>query len=111
MNRKKLVFVVLALIVLFPIMAFASDFEIENFSIQVEPGYTTIIGEIINNSNKSYSIAFLDLAIFDANNQLIDVVELMISNLPSKGRKTFKEMVFKTYPEKIKYRLEFSNGF
>ncbi len=110
MSRKKLVFVVLVFIALFPTMAFASDFEIENFNIQVNSGSTIFIGEIINNSNTSYTVAFFDLAIFNTNNQLLDVIQLMISNLPSKGRKTFKETVLKTYPEKIKYRLEFSTG-
>jgi len=111
MNKKIITFVVLVFLALFQTIAVAADFEIENFNFwKNEYGQTIFIGEIINNSGKAYTLAIFQLALFDSNDKLLDVHQIEMADFLPGQRRAFKIAPFKTYPDKLKYRLDFDGG-
>lgn len=111
MKKTIVAFVVSVLLALSYTTAIAASFEIENFSFWKDKyGQTIFIGEIINNSEKAYTLAFFQLVLFDNNDKLLDVHPISISNFLPGQRRAFKVGIFKIYPDQLKYRLDFDWG-
>ncbi len=74
--------------------------------------WTKGIGEIINNSGKSYKQAFFDFNIYDADKKLVGVRPIIINNFRKGQTKSFSCDFEGIYARDIKsYSIDFSSGY
>jgi len=112
MNKKKIVLVILALLILSQATAFAADFEIETLKYRDSgmAGYYEIIGEIKNNTSQAYTIVTFNLNVYSADGDLLDVIQLMIQNFPASSKRSFKHPIQTKIPKGARFRLELNTA-
>jgi|GEM_PF-2275447 len=74
-----------------------------------EYGGFRIIGEITNNSGRSFQIASFTLSVYDSNGRLVDTAPIVISNFAAGRTKSFDAHV-ETLPEGWEFKIDFENG-
>ena len=70
-------------------------------------GFVYAIGEMTNNSGKDYSYAHFTMSIYDKDNNLLDIGNILICNLKNKQTKSFKTLFSVNYSLIRKYKINF----
>jgi len=69
-----------------------------------------IIGELTNDSGKTYQVATFKLSAYDSTGALIDTGTIMIANFKAKETRSFDSFI-KDLPNYFSYKLDLENGF
>ncbi|MFV2074129.1 MAG: GWxTD domain-containing protein [Thermoanaerobaculales bacterium] len=87
------------------------DFAYSNVSVRrTSAGYFEAIGEVTNNSGKSYQTAKFTISLFDGERNLLDVQEFFVSNLTAGETKSFDVIVERPFAEIENYKIDFNLG-
>ncbi len=91
--------------------AFAEDkFPLKNVSYTVNDLGTEFIGEVTNNSGTSYTMASFKLSVYDADEKLLDVVDIVINNFEDGQTRSFNGISMKQISEISRFKLQFEVG-
>lgn len=74
-------------------------------------GFSEVIGELKNNSRKSYSVASFNLVLMDNEGKLVSVESVIVTNFPRGATKAFSCPAVNLPPGATKFRFEFNSGF
>jgi len=70
------------------------------------------VGEVLNNSGRSYSLAIFIISVYDENEQLIDTGHINISNFGNGSTKSYTAILIKASAAEIKkYKVQYENGY
>ncbi|WMI72123.1 hypothetical protein RBH88_03215 [Aminobacterium sp. MB27-C1] len=105
--KKRIIFIALMLLT-FCQVVFAADFELLTVKTRKSgiDDFTEIMGQIQNNTNKSYEIVMFNLNIYSADKELLEVTPLIIPNFPKKSKKSFKDIIQIVVPKEALFELE-----
>lgn len=87
----------------------APAFVYSNVSAKRGDGGATIIGEIANNSGRSFTMAGFTLSVYDSNKRLVDTAIININTFAAGRTKSFSAYV-ETLPDDWKFKIDFDNG-
>lgn len=85
-------------------------FGVRRITIKSSFGTTEVLGEIKNNSGRSYSLVNIIVALYDANDNLLDNAVANISNFPAGSVKSFSAYASVSSDRIEKYRVQFENA-
>jgi len=90
----------------------SQNFDFKNVTVKSDFGLTRVIGEVTNNSGRSYSIASFVVTLYDKQGKLLDTGYANVSNLTDGQSKIFgAPFTSNSYNEIDKYKIQFENGF
>jgi len=75
-----------------------------------EYGGFRVIGEITNNSGRTYQMATFTLSIYDSNRRLVDTAPILMMNFAAGATKSFDAYV-ETLPSGWDFKIDFESGF
>ena len=85
-----------------------SEFLYENIHFKKSVfGGVDVIGEIANNSGKDYSFAMFKISLYDTNNRLLGIGNIVIPNLGNGQKKSFETMIEVEMSAIDKYKIDF----
>jgi len=73
-------------------------------------GYVDVIGEMTNNSGRSYTLANFMISVYDKNDNLLATGYITISNFRNGQTKSFETSIEANYSSISKYKIDFENG-
>ncbi len=73
-------------------------------------GYIEVIGEMTNNSGRSYTLANFIISVYDKNDNLLAIGYITISNFRNGQTKSFETIIEANYNSISKYKIDFENG-
>ncbi len=73
-------------------------------------GFIDAIGEMVNKSGTSYTLANFMVSVYDASDRLIGTGYVMISNFANGQTKSFNGVIEGDYSRVKKYKIQFENG-
>jgi len=75
-------------------------------------GFIRCIGEITNKSGNSYSLAFFKISIYDLNDNLLAVGDIMVPNLQDNDTVSFDTLIKDSgkVKDQLKFKIRFSQG-
>jgi hypothetical protein len=93
------------------------DFPYRNVNIRKREsglpglGWYEALGEITNNSDKSFSIAYFTLSMYDKSNNLVDTSEFTIHSFGKGQTKSFRTEINVDPKFVDSYRIDYEHGF
>lgn len=89
----------------------AKEFECKNIHFKDSYGGVDAIGEVVNNSGKSYSMATFNMSVYNKTGNLLGVTTVLVSNFKNGQTKSF-DARFNDIDFKLisKYKLDFDFG-
>jgi hypothetical protein len=74
-----------------------------------EYGGFRIIGEITNNSGRSFRLTSFTLSVYDSSHRLVDTAPIVINNFADGRTRSFDTQV-EALPEGWQFKIDFENG-
>lgn len=91
-------------------IAQGNGFELSNLSWQNSPMGVTLLGEIKNNSGKSYDTTIFGIAAYDESGKLLDRLQVAINDFKVGAVESFKAMGTTALPSKVSFRIKLDIG-
>lgn len=89
----------------------AGGFVYKNVSFKSSyGGYVDVIGEMTNNSGKSYTLANFTISVYDKDDNLLATGGILISNFNKGQTKSFDAIIEADYDRLTKYKIDFESG-